>query len=145
MAIPSSILDSLLLMDEYEKMLSIDRISREHGLSSEQVSQELANYVAATPNVQSNANQTNASASFDVTAEKTAPSLPTNPTAEPKYISSTSNLRMRYDPTQQGAARQKSVEQAILCPTCSAPLGIPSQRPILVTCPNCMTQSRFEN
>jgi hypothetical protein len=54
-------------------------------------------------------------------------------------------LRMRYDPTQQGAARQKSVEQAILCPTCSAPLGIPSQRPILVTCPNCMTQSRFEN
>ncbi|MBT6644677.1 MAG: hypothetical protein HOB52_02615, partial [Euryarchaeota archaeon] len=65
MAIPSSILDSLLLMDEYEKMLSIDRISREHGLSSEQVSQELANYVAATSNVQSNANQTNASASFD--------------------------------------------------------------------------------
>lgn len=138
MAIPSTVLDSLLMMDDYERRLALDRIGRENNMTSEEVQAALDAHNSSPP-------QTLANQEFQPVGEKTTPSIPAQPAVVPKYISDTSNLRMRYNPTVGGAVKQKSVDQAILCPTCSAPLGIPSQRPILVTCPNCMTQTRFDN
>lgn len=139
MGVPAHVLQSLLTMDDYDRTLSIDRIAREHGVSTEQLLLELkvlAQGGSSAPNP--------ASEDFD-SPHKSGVEIPELPTAAPRYISESANLRMRYDPSHQGLANQSKVSQAILCPTCSAPLGIPDNRPILVTCPNCMTESRFDD
>jgi hypothetical protein len=53
--------------------------------------------------------------------------------------------RLGYDPTAQGQQRQNMVQQAILCPACNAPLGIPMIRPIDVVCPECLTSTTFDS
>ncbi|MDB2333601.1 CBS domain-containing protein [Candidatus Poseidoniales archaeon] len=47
-------------------------------------------------------------------------------------------IRFKYDPTDGAKERRSQVDQAILCPACGVALGIPSQRPIKVTCPQCL-------
>ncbi|MFL2959197.1 MAG: hypothetical protein ACJZ5P_04010 [Candidatus Thalassarchaeaceae archaeon] len=63
----------------------------------------------------------------------------------PRFLENTHKYRFTYDPSQSGKRRQSEVDQAIVCPHCSAALGIPSIRPISVTCPACMMESTFEN
>ena len=56
-----------------------------------------------------------------------------------------SSFRFQYDPTPGVEQRREKVDQAILCPSCGVPLGIPSIRPIKVTCPECLQETTFSS
>ncbi|MDP6639502.1 MAG: hypothetical protein QGH90_01235 [Candidatus Poseidoniaceae archaeon] len=162
MTVPDSVLHSLHLMEGYDQMLAMDQIAREHGISPEQLQAELQAFIqrgAANPvGIQPTA-ATNQSAIYNPSVgeapahkvdgfDDSAMGVTTPPamaSSAPRYIDDPSKLRMRYDPSREGGDRQAEISQAILCPTCSAPLGIPALRPIKVTCPNCATESLFEN
>ena len=58
-------------------------------------------------------------------------------------ISVQSNHRFEYDPSPDASQRRQQVSQAINCPGCGAALGIPSIRPIKVTCPQCYQENTF--
>ena len=62
-----------------------------------------------------------------------------------KSVSDTQQFRAKYDPSHDGQRRQTEIQQAILCPQCNSPLGIPSIRPIKVKCPNCDSENVFTN
>ncbi len=137
MAVPVQVLQALQAMDGYEQMLAMDKIAREHGVSAEQLSAELQAFVQSsnpTAPIQAPSHK------IDAFTEASQPQPST-----PRYIDDPSKLRMRYDPSVEGTQKQAGITQAILCPSCSAPLGIPSVRPIRVTCPNCAVESLFEN
>lgn len=51
--------------------------------------------------------------------------------------------RFAYDPSPDAPQRRREVSQAITCPSCAAELGIPSIRPIRVTCPQCSQEHTF--
>lgn len=56
-----------------------------------------------------------------------------------------SSFRFQYDPTPGVEQRREKVDQAILCPSCGVALGIPSIRPIKVTCPECLQETTFSS
>ena len=56
-----------------------------------------------------------------------------------------SSFRFEYDPTPGVDQRRQKVDQAILCPSCGVALGIPSVRPIKVTCPQCLQETTFSS
>jgi len=142
-------------MDGYDRMLALDKIAREHGIEVEQLSVELQEFtqrgataaaVVSPPlNDEDNFDNPTAPTNLDDLNSPSEQSSQHLATTSPRYIDDPSTLRMRYDPSVEGGQRQSGVTQAILCPTCSAPLGIPSTRPIKITCPNCATESLFEN
>ena len=150
MAVPDNVLQSLHTMDGYDQMLAMDKIAREQGVGVEQLQAELQAFIqrGVTPIPEVPAPQENDMDGFPIPGEAAGQSGKSDQqlvTTSPRYIDDPSKLRMRYDPSVEGGERQSGVTQAILCPTCSAPLGIPSTRPIKVTCPNCATESLFEN
>ena len=150
MAVPDNVLQSLHTMDGYDQMLAMDKIAREQGVGVEQLQAELQAFIqrGATPISEVPSPQENDMDGFLIPGEAAGQSGKSDQqfvATSPRYIDDPSKLRMRYDPSVEGGERQSGVTQAILCPTCSAPLGIPSTRPIKVTCPNCATVSLFEN
>tara|TARA_Y100000766_G_scaffold157460_1_gene135262 strand:+ start:626 stop:1051 length:426 start_codon:yes stop_codon:yes gene_type:complete len=54
-----------------------------------------------------------------------------------------SSFHFEYDPTPGVDQKRQKVDQAILCPSCGVALGIPSIRPIKVTCPQCLQETTF--
>ena len=156
MAVPDNVLRSLHTMDGYDQMLALDKIAREHGVEVEQLLVELQEFIqrgatasaVVTPHPQNYEDGINSPPSPTNLDDLNSPSGQSSDqmaATSPRYIDDPSTLRMRYDPSVEGGQRQSGVTQAILCPTCSAPLGIPSTRPIKITCPNCATESLFEN
>ena len=132
------VLSELANMDEYDRMLALDRIARQHNLTVEQVEEQVKAFQ------QGGSTQPSMSVVDDQTTHD--PTTDQTPVGQqPNYIENAHRYRVRYDPSHDGQSRQSSVEQAILCPHCSAPLGIPAVRPIKVTCPNCMNEAMFEN
>lgn len=134
----SSVLSELANMDEYDRMLALDRIARQHNLTVAQVEEQMKVFQ------QGGSTQP----SMDLVENHATPNSTTEQAPvgqQPNYIENGHRYRVRYDPSHDGQSRQSSVEQAILCPHCSAPLGIPAVRPIKVTCPNCMNEAMFEN
>tara|TARA_B100001564_G_scaffold359105_1_gene379669 strand:+ start:2326 stop:2748 length:423 start_codon:yes stop_codon:yes gene_type:complete len=127
-AIPPAVLQALAAMSGYEQMLEADRIASQYGVSSEWIKQQLAppQQAASEP------------APF-TPGSKEAPALPSSADLLDKQ-----NFRFSYDPSAQAAERRKSVEQAILCPSCGVALGIPAVRPIKVTCPQCLQETIFQ-
>ncbi|HJL59091.1 MAG TPA: hypothetical protein QF621_01950 [Candidatus Thalassarchaeaceae archaeon] len=134
----NTVLDELTKMDEYDRLLSLDRIARENNVTVDQVKEQLRVY-------QQGGTSTISNPSHD---EMIAPQSQTEDTTvtgqQPNYLQDAHRYRVRYDPSHDGQSRQANVEQAILCPHCGAPLGIPAIRPIKVTCPNCMNEAMFE-
>jgi hypothetical protein len=124
------VLAKLDAMDEYDRILAYDRIGAEHRMS------------AAEVEAQFNAWKSGGSipSSF---SEPTAPSVPSGQAAN--YIADASRYRPTYDPSKEGRSRQAQIEQAVMCPLCHSALGIPSTRPIKVTCPSCMSETTFTN
>lgn len=61
---------------------------------------------------------------------------------QPQFID-VNNLRFQYDPTEGTKERRAQIAQSILCPACGVALGIPEQRPIKVTCPQCLHVANF--
>ncbi len=141
--IPTSVISSLISMDGYEQMLEIDRITVEYGVSEEELMQLMASAKGESPEPkldQISDPSFARSKSVDYDLE------PTQSTADrPEALQNAHRFRMEYDPSESGRARQSQVDQAIVCSQCRSPLGIPSIRPIRVTCPNCMYELYFES
>ncbi len=65
------------------------------------------------------------------------------PNQQQPQVIDANNLRFQYDPTEGAKERRAQIAQSILCPACGVALGIPEQRPIKVTCPQCLHVANF--
>ncbi len=122
-------------MDDYDRTLALDRIARKHSITAEQVLDQMKAYQSGGASPAPN--------SLDIDDQVLGQTLPEGQSAN--YLQDAHRYRVRYDPSHDGTDRQAQVEQAIMCPSCGAPLGIPATRPIKVTCPNCSTESTFHS
>jgi len=127
--LPGDVLAKLDAMDDYDRMLAFDRIGKDHRMSAAEVE---AHYSAW---------KSGGSVPSTFTIAESGPSVPSGQTAN--YIQDAARYRPSYDPSKEGRSRQSQIEQAVMCPMCNSALGIPSTRPIKVTCPNCMAESTF--
>ena len=188
MTVPAAVLIELAQMDEYDRLLSFERVAAEYGLSVPEVEAAMAAHLGGAAGAGSTElsdtggvmvgervegrdqmddmsiyarQKTTPSTSYDdiLTAERA--STPTqNPAGDSAEWGATTptpagnaaqilpdadRYRLGYDPTAKGQQRQNMVQQAILCPACNAPLGIPTIRPIDVTCPECLTSTTFDS
>ena len=143
MVLPNDVLARLSSLTGYDQMLEMDVVSRNHGIGLAEIESQIAAYKAGS--MQSEA--PNPVADFSPVASKELVDLESSQpmNTSPNYIDNPDNYRLRYDPSTQGQSNQSRVNQAIICPSCSAPLGIPNVRPIKVTCPQCMTESVFNS
>tara|TARA_Y100000766_G_scaffold75969_1_gene64342 strand:+ start:2011 stop:2439 length:429 start_codon:yes stop_codon:yes gene_type:complete len=142
MPLPNDVLAKLAGLSGYDLILEMDVVSRTHGIQLAQIESEIASYKA-----QATSQGTSGVADFQPVSYKEEVDLSQaqNVQAEPKYISNPENYRMKYNPSAEGKANQSQVNQAIICPHCSSPLGIPNIRPIKVTCPSCFNEAVFHN
>ena len=138
--IPAVLLQQFVGMSEYDRTLAIDKISRELGITENEILSQIEEFQSGGIKPSNQA--------------KTANSLPDRESkfttkeegeGSPKYLQNTHKYRFSYDPSHSGKKRQSEVEQAIVCPNCNAALGIPSIRPITIKCPACMNEATFEN
>jgi hypothetical protein len=127
--LPTDVLAKLDGMDEYDRMLSYDRIGRDHRMS------------AAEVEAQYNAWKSGGSIPSTTSTPESTSITPSGQSAN--YIQDASKYRPAYDPSREGRARQSQIEQAVMCPLCNSALGIPATRPIKVTCPSCLAESTF--
>ncbi len=146
MPLPNDVLARLCGLSGYEQMLEIDAVSRNHGISSDQIQQEMAAFQAG-PVVPTQPTEIDPFADFNPGAHKDLVDLsqaqPVN--TGPQFIDKPDQYRMKYNPSQEGRDKQSQVKQAIICPSCSSPLGIPDVRPIRVTCPQCLHEAFFNS
>jgi len=142
MPLPNDVLAKLAGLSGYDLILEMDVVSRTHGIQLAQIESEIASYKA-----QATSQGTSSVADFQPVSYKEEVDLSQaqNVQAEPQYISNPENYRMKYNPSAEGKANQSQVNQAIICPHCSSPLGIPNIRPIKVTCPSCFNEAVFHN
>ena len=140
-SIPVSELQALTKMDDYDKMLAMDRVSRQYGVSVSNIEKQLS-ALASGGNIAEVASNDDL---FVPSKSSTSDESQMQPQGSPTYLENANKFRMKYDPSEKSVARQSQVEQAILCPHCSAPLGIPSTRPIKINCPNCLQEATFYN
>ena len=128
--LPTETMEKLDAMDEYDRLLSYGRIGSDYRMT------------AAEVEAQYNAWKRGESVAPSTFTKSDAGTVaPSETTAN--YIQNPSKYRATYDPSREGKARQSQIEQAVMCPACNSALGIPSMRPIKVTCPNCMTETTF--
>lgn len=143
MPLPPDVLAKMATLSGYDLMLEMDTASRNHGTGLAEIESELAAYKAgavaqAPPSV---VDDFVPGAYKDVVDLETAQPL----NSGPQYIDNPDQYRMKYNPSQKGVDNQSKVRQAIICPACSSPLGIPDVRPIKVTCPQCMHEAVFHS
>lgn len=147
--VPSNELNRLLSLDGYDQMLEIDRVCRQYGIDEQSLRNLMASFSQPVQNspstdlYESTLMQTNQ----EQGQQKTEFSQPLNPTPiinEPTYVNK-DQFHFDYDPSVEAKQRRAMVDQAIVCPACGVALGIPSQRPIKVTCPQCLHESTFTN
>ena len=142
MPLPNDVLAKLANLSGYDLILEMDVVSRNHGMQLAQIESELAAFKAG-PATQ----QQEEPADFQPVAYKEEIDLSQaqNVQKGPQYIDNPENYRLKYNPSEQGRQNQSQVKQAIICPSCSSPLGIPDIRPIKVTCPQCMNEAVFQS
>ncbi|MAE97650.1 MAG: hypothetical protein VYA94_00315 [Candidatus Thermoplasmatota archaeon] len=138
--IPAVLLQQFLGMSEYERTLAIDKISRELGITENEIISQLEEFQSGAVKPSNQAKPANSPP--DRESKFTAMQ---EGEGSPKYLQDTHKYRFSYDPSHSGRKRQSEVKQAIACPNCNAALGIPSIRPITVKCPACMNEATFEN
>ena len=145
MALPADVLSRLASLSGYDLMLEMDTISRTHNTGLAEIESQLVAFkqAATAPPVQQDdfVEEFVPGAHKEVVDLDQAQPLQTGP----QYIDNPDQYRLKYDPSQQGQSNQSQVKQAIICPACSAPLGIPDVRPIKVTCPQCMYEAVFNS
>ena len=139
MKIPATKLQQFIGMDDYERKLTIDRLSRELGLSITEIENEIRDF-------EQGINSPGSKSEIDVPKNKSN-FISSDESSEgaPKFISDAHRYRFTYDPSKDAKERQSSVNQAILCPHCNVGIGIPPIRPIKVMCPSCRIESVFEH
>ena len=138
MKIPAIKLQQFIGMDDYERKLTIDRLSRELGLSITEIENEIRDF-------EQGINSPGSKSEIDVPKNKSN-FISSDESSEgaPKFISDAHRYRFTYDPSKDAKERQSSVNQAILCPHCNVGIGIPPIRPIKGMCPSCRIESVFE-
>ncbi len=140
--IPAVILQHFVGLSEYERMLAIDKASKELAMSVDEIQAEIDAFQSE------GFNQQTPVAEEPVRESPKRKSIFRRPKKDdeggPEFIDDSHKYRFRYDPSQAGMNRQKDATQAISCPHCKAALAIPEIRPINVTCPACMMESTFE-
>ena len=112
----------LMSISGYELNLQATNIGKKYGLSANQI-------IAMLPNQPPSQQQSNVGAGLQ---------QPVNTNPAPQF-----SHRFEYDPSPDASQRRQQVSQAINCPSCGAALGIPSIRPIKVTCPQCFQENTF--
>lgn len=143
MALPADVLSRLASLSGYDQMLEMDTVSRNHGVGLAEIESELAAFnAAATAPESTQVEQEFVPGAYKepVDFESAQPMI-----NAPQYIDNPDQYRMKYNPSSQGVSNQSQVRQAIICPACSSPLGIPDIRPIKVTCPQCMHEATFHS
>ena len=138
MRIPATKLQQFIGMDDYERKLTIDRLSRELGLSITEIENEIRDF-------EQGMNSPSSKLEIDM-PEKKSNFISSHESSEgaPEFISDAHRYRFTYDPSKDAKERQSNVNQAILCPHCNVGIGIPPIRPIKVMCPSCRIESVFE-
>ena len=138
MKIPAIKLQQFIGMDDYERKLTIDRLSRELGLSITEIENEIRDF-------EQGINSPGSKSKIDI-PEKKSNFISSDESSEgaPEFISDAHRYRFTYDPSKDAKERQSNVNQAILCPHCDVGIGIPPIRPIKVMCPSCRIESLFE-
>jgi hypothetical protein len=147
MALPVDALTRLASLSGYDQMLEMDSISRTHGVGLAEIESQLAAFKISASTPVTTDSPIELEDEFVPGAYKDVvdlgPAQPLN--TGPKYIDNPDQYRMKYNPSQTGQSNQSQVRQAIICPACSSPLGIPDVRPIKVTCPQCMHEAVFQS
>ena len=138
MKIPATMLQQFIGMDDYERKLTIDRLSRELGLSITEIENEIRDF-------EQGINSPSSKLEIDI-PEKKSNFISSADSSEgsPEYLNDAHKYRFTYDPSRDAKDRQSKVNQAILCPHCNVGIGIPPIRPIKVMCPSCRIESVFE-
>jgi hypothetical protein len=150
-AIPAAELTALASLSGYDKMLQMDQLVRQYGIDESEVQRQLVALSKSIPVAPSDGY--NATAEYDPSGgrghlsqnHKEDPFAAINSqqnTSSPQLIEK-NNLHFEYDPTEGVKQRRAQIDQAILCPACGVRLGIPSTRPIKVTCPQCLHEATF--
>ena len=138
MKIPAIKLQQFIGMDDYERKLTIDRLSRELGLSITEIENEIRDF-------EQGINSPDSKLEIDMPEKKSNfTSSDESSEGAPEFISDAHRYRFTYDPSKDAKERQSNVNQAILCPHCNVGIGIPPIRPIKVMCPSCRIESVFE-
>lgn len=150
--LPAAELTALASLSGYEQMLQIDQIARQYSVDESEVKRQLAALSTQSHNAQPDTS--NATTEYDPSGgrghisqnHKEDPFASVNPqqstTSSPQMVDK-NNLHFEYDPTEGVKQRRAQIDQAILCPACGVRLGIPSTRPIKVTCPQCLHEATF--
>ena len=147
--VPSNELNRLLSLDGYDQMLEIDRVCRQYGIDEQSLRNLMASFsqpVQNSPSADMNEStlmHTNKKQELQKSEFGQSPNS-THSMNEPTYVNK-DQFHFDYDPSVEAKQRRAMVEQAIVCPACGVALGIPSQRPIKVTCPQCLHESTFTN
>tara|TARA_B110000008_G_scaffold118005_1_gene120708 strand:+ start:104 stop:523 length:420 start_codon:yes stop_codon:yes gene_type:complete len=138
MRIPATKLQQFIGMDDYERKLTIDRLSRELGLSFTEIENEIRDF-------EQGINSPGSKSEIDLPKKKSN-FISSDESSEgaPEFISDAHRYRFTYDPSKDAKERQSNVNQAILCPHCNVGIGIPPIRPIKIMCPSCRIESVFE-
>ena len=130
--IPREELTRIAKLSGYDRVLEIDTASRIYGISTQQIEAMLPNLAGQGLPVDTIQSAGKEYSNFETIANS------------PQRIER-SGMRFDYNPSQEAVQNRQQVTEAILCPACSAPLGIPSIRPIKITCPACGSESIFSN
>ena len=150
-AITATELTALASLSGYEQMLQIDQLARQYGIEESEVKQQLA--ALSVQGTNEAPSGYNAAGEYDPSGGRS--SVPqqhkedpfdsgfSQPSTSSPQIIEKVNLHYQYDPTEGAKQRRAQVDQAILCPACGVRLGIPSTRPIKVTCPQCLHEATF--
>lgn len=135
------VIAALANMDEYERLLASERISRENNIEMNSLLKMIDDYLRAMsqPSGPSEALQPSPEQYSNSSLQDT---IAPNPTTAQR-IQDAHRYRMKYDPSANSQQRAQEITDAIICPHCNAPLGIPSIRPIKVNCPSCDMESTF--
>jgi len=120
-------------------MLEIDRVCRQYGVDEETLRSLMTSF---SQPAQTQSTQLGRPAPPAGREEITNMPRPAPPNNQPTYVNK-DQFQFDYDPSIEAKQRRAMVEQAIVCPACGVALGIPSQRPIKVTCPQCLHIATF--
>ena len=119
MKIPATILQQFIGMDDYERRLTIDRLSRELGLSIVEIESEIIDFEQGINSPTSNLNNVEL-------PKKNLILLSQKPHQKVLPILSLMHTNIGLNMIQGDAKeRQSNVNQAILCPHCNVGIGIP--------------------
>jgi len=150
-AITATELTALASLSGYEQMLQIDQLARQYGIEESEVKQQLA--ALSVQGTNEAPSGYNAAGEYDPSGGRSSVSQQhkddpfdsgfSQPSTSSPQIIEKVNLHYQYDPTEGAKQRRAQVDQAILCPACGVRLGIPSTRPIKVTCPQCLHEATF--